>query len=251
MPIHDWSRVDAGIFHYFHQRWIGTICDSLNEGLLPEEYYALIEQRSGDRIPDVLTLMDKDGHDRGDDDRREDRQTAVKTRPKTTYMVESDAEIYLRKKNRLAVRHVSDDRIVALVEIVSSGNKSGRYAFQDFTDKVLELLRERVHVLVIDLLPRTKRDPRGIHSVLWEMIADERLPSGPKKKPLTLVSYEAGDITRGYFEPVAVGMALPKMPLFLESDWHVDVPLEASYMKAYQTVPRRWRRVIEAGTDAT
>ena len=24
MPIHDWTRVDAGIFHHFHQRWIGA-----------------------------------------------------------------------------------------------------------------------------------------------------------------------------------------------------------------------------------
>jgi hypothetical protein len=25
MPVHDWTRVDAGVFHDFHQRWIGAI----------------------------------------------------------------------------------------------------------------------------------------------------------------------------------------------------------------------------------
>jgi hypothetical protein len=35
MPIHDWTRVSAGIFHHFHQKWVGTIADALNEGLLP------------------------------------------------------------------------------------------------------------------------------------------------------------------------------------------------------------------------
>jgi hypothetical protein len=25
MPIHDWTRVDAGIFHHFHQQWIVAI----------------------------------------------------------------------------------------------------------------------------------------------------------------------------------------------------------------------------------
>ena len=35
MPIHDWTRVDAGIFHHFHQRWIVAITDVLNQRLLP------------------------------------------------------------------------------------------------------------------------------------------------------------------------------------------------------------------------
>jgi hypothetical protein len=50
MPIHDWARVDAGIFHHFHQRWIGAITDVLNQRLLPEEYYALAESENGFRL---------------------------------------------------------------------------------------------------------------------------------------------------------------------------------------------------------
>jgi hypothetical protein len=45
MPIHDWTRVGAGIFHHFHQRWLAAISDALNSGLLPPEYYALAENR--------------------------------------------------------------------------------------------------------------------------------------------------------------------------------------------------------------
>ena len=32
MPVHDWTRVDAGIFHHFHVVWIG---DPAWEGLVP------------------------------------------------------------------------------------------------------------------------------------------------------------------------------------------------------------------------
>ena len=32
MPIHDWSRVDAGIFHDFHQAWTIEIRNALNGG---------------------------------------------------------------------------------------------------------------------------------------------------------------------------------------------------------------------------
>src|ERR1044071_2232336 len=56
MPVHDWSRVDANVFHHFHQRWTIAICDALNAGLLPSGYSALVEQRAGGLAPDVLTL---------------------------------------------------------------------------------------------------------------------------------------------------------------------------------------------------
>jgi hypothetical protein len=56
MPIHDWTRVDAGIFHDFHHSWIEEIKRALNRGLLPAEYYALAEQITSNLGPDVLTL---------------------------------------------------------------------------------------------------------------------------------------------------------------------------------------------------
>src|SRR5205823_9884348 len=57
MPIHDWARVDAGIFHAFHHDWITEIKRALNRGLLPADYYALAEQIAGGLGPDVLTLQ--------------------------------------------------------------------------------------------------------------------------------------------------------------------------------------------------
>jgi len=38
MPIHDWSRVDAGLFHDFHQAWTIELRKALNRGLLPPGY---------------------------------------------------------------------------------------------------------------------------------------------------------------------------------------------------------------------
>ncbi len=56
MPVHDWTRVDAGIFHAFHVAWLPAIQRALNDGLLPDGYYALAEQHAGRPITDVLTL---------------------------------------------------------------------------------------------------------------------------------------------------------------------------------------------------
>ena len=57
MPIHDWSRVDANLFHDFHQTWTINIRNALNGGLLPEGYSALVEQHAAGVVPDVLALQ--------------------------------------------------------------------------------------------------------------------------------------------------------------------------------------------------
>src|SRR5437868_11242564 len=65
MPVHNWTLVGAGIFHDFHTVWIGQIRTALNQGLLPEGYYALAEQHAGETIADVLTLHAPGEPDRG------------------------------------------------------------------------------------------------------------------------------------------------------------------------------------------
>ncbi|MBI3821509.1 MAG: hypothetical protein HY289_02390, partial [Planctomycetes bacterium] len=57
MPIHDWTRVDAGTFHFFHQRWISSLCDTLNTGGLPDGFFAMAEQIVGGPAPDVVALQ--------------------------------------------------------------------------------------------------------------------------------------------------------------------------------------------------
>src|SRR5437868_2765272 len=57
MPVHDWSRVDANLFHDFHQTWTINLRNALNGGLLPKGYSALVEQHAGGVVPDVLALQ--------------------------------------------------------------------------------------------------------------------------------------------------------------------------------------------------
>ena len=35
MPVHDWTRVDAGTFHAFHTLWIGELMKALNAEGIP------------------------------------------------------------------------------------------------------------------------------------------------------------------------------------------------------------------------
>jgi hypothetical protein len=76
-------------------------------------------------------------------------------------------------------------------------------------------------------------------------LADEpfALPAG--KSP-TLVAYQAaGDIT-AHIEPVAVGDALPDMPLFLSPGEHAPAPLEATYGATWAACPEPIRELVEA-----
>ncbi len=56
MPIHDWTRVSAGIFHDFHQGWTIEIRNTLNSGVLPDGYYAMADQRVSGPEPDIVAL---------------------------------------------------------------------------------------------------------------------------------------------------------------------------------------------------
>jgi hypothetical protein len=245
MPVHNWTRVPPGIFHHFHHEWISTICRSLNGGLLPDGYYALDEQTAAGFGPDILTLQATT------DFGSSGAATAALVRPQTQYNAKSETEYYRRKKSSVVVRHVSDDRMVAVVEIISPGNKAGRKAFQALIDKACDLLENKVHLLFIDLFPPSGRDPDGLHAAIWDEIQqqDERTSEGrfvpPADKPLTLVAYEAGPIIQAHLEFVAVRSALPNMPLVLELEGAVQLPLETTYMNAYAAVPQRWRRVLE------
>lgn len=239
MPMHDWKRVEAGIYHAFHHEWISEISRALNRGLLPDDRYALPEQQAAGFGPDVLTLQDTTG---GSDSGA--AATLTRTKPKSTIYAQTPAEFHRRKKSSVAVRHVSGDRIVAMIEIVSPGNKNNANAFKAFVEKACELLEHRIHLLLLDPFPPGRRDPDGIHGAIWAQVDDDpfRLPPD---RPLTFVAYECGLITQAYIEPVAVGLPLPDMPLFLEPGAHVLVPLEATYTAAWETVPARWRRVID------
>jgi hypothetical protein len=247
MPIHEWSRVDAGIFHDFHHAWIEEIKRSLNSGVLPPDHYAMAEQHASHFGPDVLTLQFRSG---GDPDRDEPEALGngtggvIVARPNVHLAGETDLEFYRRKQNVVAIRHVSGDRLVAIVEIVSPGNKSSRAVFNRFVDKAVGLLNQDIHLLIPDLIPPTSRDPNGIHGAIWEALCDEQYKA-PLGKPLTLASYEAEEGVRAYVEAVAVGDSLLEMPLFLWAGGHVPVDLEATYQTAWEAVPKRWRSVIE------
>src|SRR5205085_4229785 len=139
------------------------------------------------------------------------------TPPATRIVRRTTHEIYAGRANRIVVRHHLG-RIVAVIEIISPGNKDSRAALRDFVDKTIDCLRRGIHVLIVDLFPPTPRDPCGLHQLIWDEIVEEDFVV-PDRKDSIHASYETGVVLAAYVEPVGLGEALPAMPLFLANDF--------------------------------
>jgi len=180
-------------------------------------------------------------------------------------------------RRRVAIKHSDDRELVAVIEIVSPSNKAEKQEFSNLVEDFAQLLRQGIHVLLIDPLPPTP-DP----DALWKELTGKPLPRA-EGKPLTLASYAAlGDNSAftGFVEPLAVGDRLNDMSLFLterfrpggrvppgfhvparlketnESSssrvwghmppvFQVTAPLEETYQAAWDGFPEPLRKIVE------
>ena len=232
MPIHDWSRVQSGTFHDFHQGWTIEIRNALNRGILPPGYFAMADQRVGGPEPDVVALRSR----LTPAPRVPSRGTVLLDRPKTRQTTVASKSIYARKANRISIRH-HQGRVVAIIEIVSPGNKDSKAAVEQFVRKASDFLFNGIHFFMVDLFPPSTRDPLGLHRLVWESLTDEPYVDTDPDKPLAAASYDAGGALEAFVEPLAVGDPLPHMPLFLEPGMHVLVPLEETYATSWDAFP--------------
>jgi hypothetical protein len=207
MPMHDWTRVGAWLYHDFHTLWLTCIRRTLNDGRMPPGYSALAEQTTRTTGPDVIAL-ERPGTPARPPRPAGDGAVGVAVRASAKPITPA-----FRPK-RVAVRHTTDDRVVAIIELVSPGNKDSRAAVRQFTRRVV----------------------RAVHSgVLWPVLNGDP-HHFPPDTPLLAAGYEAVQPPICYLTPFAVGRPLPDMPVFLEPDFAVTLPLEATYTAAYADV---------------
>lgn len=242
MPVHDWTRIPAGILHDFHNSWLTHISEALNGGLLPKDFYSLMEQHAGKQIPDVLALNVR----RPDETLSFEGGVAVMMSPPKVSRKRTLASL----RRTLTIRHVSGHRMVAILEIVSPANKDRESSVDHFVGKIESVLSQGIHVLMVDIFPPARHDPQGMHGAIQQMLSpyDEQYDL-PPDAPLTLASYAAGPPVEAFIEHVAPGADLPDMPLFLDRDHYIYVPLETTYRAAFRAFPAFWRDVVEGKTE--
>jgi len=190
MPVHDWTRVDAGTFHAFHTAWITHLSEGLNGGVLPSGYYALPEQHFGHFVANVLALQ-------------------TPSPPAS-----------------------------------SPGDGDGGLAVAEFVEKAKAALECGINILLVDLFPPGPFTPQGMHGAIWERFDDEPYLL-PANEPLTVASYRGGPWPKARIVHLVLGATLPEMPVFLNPDRYVNVPLEETYMAAERGLPGFWREVLD------
>ena len=187
--MHDWTRVDPNDYHTFHFAWIASILHALNARLLPPGYFAMADHTTPPVIPDLVTLSIPD--DRPPESLRAASATtgaAVAELPKAAIIAtETGKEHWPAGRRRIAIKHARNRQIVAVIEIVSPSNKSAKPEFADLLEKSVQLLRQGIHLMLIDPFPPTSRDPRGIHAALWKELTGKKF-TPPEGKPLTVAA---------------------------------------------------------------
>lgn len=217
MPMHDWTRVDVGAFHDFHQGWVVDLSRSLNAGLLPKGYHAHIEYRPRDLYREY--------------DPRE-----------------SDATVYARRANRILIQ-TDNERAVALIMIVSPGNKDGPESIQLFSSQVGKYLKRGLNLLIVDPHSPMANGVRGFLPTIWDTVSGSKAETISFDKPLAVALFVAGVPPTAYFDPFDLGDPIPDMPLFLEPGRYVNVPLETSYLASWNVLPEITRnRVLSPPT---
>ena len=234
MPIHDWTRVDAGTWHGFHFGWVAAIDRALNCGVLPDGYYADPE-RSALPVARAFEFV-------------EDDEPADQPPPRFSVVRRAGfAAEYAAKAHHVAIRREVDDRLVAQIQLASPGYKLRPSSVDAYADEVAHSVVAGVHVAVLDLLPPGRHDrPGGLAGAVAEACGFGPLEP-PAGKPLWIASIEVADVPNLYAEPLAVGDELPDLPVYLRPGLWVAVPLAATYAAAWEATPKRWRRVIEGG----
>ena len=238
MPLRDhfhlpWSEQNP--WEGFHSAWANTMVRHLNLNCLPRRFRAVPKVHLGPFVETDLATFDHEPSGESATGLLENagngsqaNETAWWSPPQPVQTVEID----LPAQDVFEVR-VFDDRpgmrLVAVVELVSPGNKDRPEHRQAFVTKCAAYLQEQVNVVMVDVVT-TRR--ANLHRELLTLIA----PSLPDEEDAKLycVAYRnrknQGKWRLDYCPfSLSVGVRLPTVPLWLVGDLSVPLDLETTY----------------------
>lgn len=219
----------------FHGWWAGAIAGSLNEHLLPPEYFAEFQVTLGARIEvDVATFTENESPESPPPN---GAVTAVQTHvyappiPAAVVPAQFHDEFVVQVFSNLA-----GPTLVAAIELVSPRNEDRPEARRDSAAKCAAYLQRGIGLIVVDIV--TSRHA-NLHDELMVLLGHANGFAFPAPTPLYATAYRPAhrqerneiDLWR---EPLAVGQSLPTLPLAVRSLGCLPIDLEATYQEARQ-----------------
>jgi hypothetical protein len=248
MPMHDWTRVDVGVWHDFHGLWLYAIRHALNHGVLPPGYRAMSEQILRPFEPDVLAFRHSAPED-GPGVYAGNVLTLATSPPNVATMSKAKPKRKPRTTRRLVVRQIRGNRVVAVVELVSPGNRDNRRDYRAFVDKATAIIDSKIHFHFVDAFPPPSWERNGFHASIWRAVTNKRYER-PEEQPLVAASYAVDDEVTACVAPFAVGHTIPSVPLFLDDGAYVMMPFEDSYQSAFSEVLPEHVALLTATEDS-
>lgn len=215
----------------FHAMWPGTIVRQLFD-LLPAGYVAAPSVHIGRLFEIDVSAFEQDAPSRPDfPPATGNGGVATSAPPQPTLTLETD----LSEQDEFEVQVYDEEhgrQLVAAIELVSPANKDRPENRRAFVAKVAALLQQDVCVSVVDLV--TIR-PANLYADLLELIGgtDPQLgPTPPNLYSVTLRGRKRPDrrpLLDLWYYPMALGQTLPTLPIWLNPDLRVLLPLEPGY----------------------
>jgi hypothetical protein len=197
----------------FHGRWAAAMSDGLNEKL-PEEYFAEFQVTLGTRVEVDVATFSEDGAP--ESHRSSGAATAVQSRlwapPAPIAVVPAffpdDFEVQV-------FSNIAGPTLVAVIELVSPGNKDREETRRAFAAKCAAYLQRGIGLIIVDIV--TSRHA-NLHDELMALLGHADSTPFPTPTPLYATAYRPAhrqerneiDLWR---EPLALGQPLPTLPL--------------------------------------
>jgi hypothetical protein len=230
MPLHDW-RDDRG-WNSLHIVWQNQLLDWI-QPKLPDGYRAYLGS-----VP-ALTIDAPNGRPDLGVRRWEPEKSSSTNGTSTESFPEPDTETVavFELDPQIALHIDFHGQLIAAIEIVSPRNKDRVDARERYLGRYVGYLRQGVHLMLIDLLPR----PVGF-SFADSIAGNLALEQPPCPVPFAM-SYRVGEsVPQGtlvgiWRRPMTIGEVLPTLPLALSISLPpISIDLEHTYMEAAKRV---------------
>lgn len=234
MPLRDHFRSPVNDKHTWdelHGGWPMMIVQQFFD-ILPPGYTAAPGVRLGMTFEiDVSAFEVDDSAGNGPITGSGDGGVATAAVPSPTLTLETD----LSEQDEFEVRVYDAERgrqLVAAIEIVSPSNKDRPENRRAFVAKVAALLQKDVCVSIVDLVTIHQFN---LYADLLELIAGTDPQLGPTPPHLYSVTIRSRkrpqkrSLLDMWYYPMTLGQPLPTLPIWLDADLRVLLPLEPSY----------------------
>jgi Protein of unknown function (DUF4058) len=223
MPLNDWT--DERGWDGVHLLWLAQMLDWI-QPRLPEGYRAYVGA-----VP-ALTVDASNG--RPDLNVRQWTPTAGNATAANSVAAPDQEGVATFELDPQRAIHIDlHGQLIAAIELVSPRNKDRPGARDRYLGRYVGYLRQGVHLLLIDVLPR----PSGF-SFADAIAADLGLANDPPMPPPCAVSYRVdgplpeGTLMATWRRPMQVGQPLAVIPLALNIGQAIDIDLEQTYQQA-------------------